>query len=41
MPDQQIPTAEHELLAAERNAALREAFARLPLSGQRTVWWLV
>ena len=41
MPDQQIPTAEHELLAAERNAALREAFARLPLRGQRLLTLLI
>jgi hypothetical protein len=27
MPDDQIATREHELLAAERDAALREAFA--------------
>jgi RNA polymerase sigma factor (sigma-70 family) len=29
IPDDQAPTAEHELLAAERNAALREALAQL------------
>jgi RNA polymerase sigma factor (sigma-70 family) len=30
IPDAQTPTAEQELLAAERHAALREAFSRLP-----------
>ena len=35
MPDDQTATAEHELLPAERDAALREAFARLPPAGQR------
>ena len=30
MPDEQIQTAEHGVLVAERNAALREALARLP-----------
>jgi RNA polymerase sigma factor (sigma-70 family) len=29
-PDEQTTTAEHELLAAERDAGLRRAFARLP-----------
>jgi len=35
MPAAQTKTAEHELLVTERHAALREALARLPLSGQR------
>jgi DNA-directed RNA polymerase specialized sigma24 family protein len=33
--DEQAPTADHELLVAERNTALREAFARLPPDSQR------
>jgi RNA polymerase sigma factor (sigma-70 family) len=41
MPDEQTATAEHELLAAERNAALREAFARLPLNCQRLLALLI
>jgi RNA polymerase sigma factor (sigma-70 family) len=35
VPDHLTPTADHELLLAERNAALREAFTRLPLGCQR------
>ena len=35
--DEQSGTAEQELLAAERHAALREAFAALPPSGQRLI----
>ena len=35
--DEQSKTAEQELLAAERHAALREAFAALPPSGQRLI----
>ena len=35
LPDEQAATADQELLKAERHAALREAFASLPLSGQR------
>jgi RNA polymerase sigma factor (sigma-70 family) len=31
MPDEQTVTAEHQLLAVEGRASLREAFARLPL----------
>ena len=34
-PDAQTPTAEQELLAAERDGALRQAFARLPCCCQR------
>jgi len=35
--DEESATAEQELLAAERHAALREAFAALPASGQRLI----
>jgi RNA polymerase sigma factor (sigma-70 family) len=35
IPDEQIGMAEHELLRAERHAALREAFYRLPRPYQR------
>jgi RNA polymerase sigma factor (sigma-70 family) len=35
--DEQAGTAEQELLAAERHAALREAFAALPPSGHRLI----
>jgi RNA polymerase sigma factor (sigma-70 family) len=35
--DEQSGTAEQELLAAERHAALREAFAALPPSGQQLI----
>jgi RNA polymerase sigma factor (sigma-70 family) len=41
MPDEQTATAEHELLVAERHAALREAFARLPLGYQRLLGMLI
>jgi RNA polymerase sigma factor (sigma-70 family) len=41
MPDDQAATAEHELLAAERDAALREAFDRLPAAGQRLLAMLI
>jgi RNA polymerase sigma factor (sigma-70 family) len=37
VPDGQSGTAEHELLAAERDAALREALARLPAYCQRLI----
>jgi RNA polymerase sigma factor (sigma-70 family) len=37
IPDEQAAMADHELLAAERHAALREAFAALPPSGQRLI----
>jgi RNA polymerase sigma factor (sigma-70 family) len=37
MPCEQAGMAEHELLAAERQAALREAFARLPPRCQRLI----
>ena len=35
LPEQDAVTAEDEVLLAERHAALREAFARLPVSNQR------
>jgi RNA polymerase sigma factor (sigma-70 family) len=37
LPDERIGTADQELLAAERHAALREALGDLPLCGQ----WLI
>ena len=41
MPDEQTAPAEHEVLAAERNAALREAFGRLPPGCQRLLALLI
>jgi len=41
IPDGQAEAVEHELLAAERHAALREAFTHLPLEGQRLIVMLV
>jgi RNA polymerase sigma factor (sigma-70 family) len=41
IPDAQAPTAEQELLAAERHAALREAFTRLPRCGQQLIALLI
>jgi RNA polymerase sigma factor (sigma-70 family) len=41
MPDEQTATADRELVAAERNAVLREAFARLPQGDQRLLALLV
>ena len=41
IPDTQTATAEQELLAAERHAALREAFTRLPAGCQRLLALLV
>ena len=41
IPDQQIGTADPELLAAERHAALREAFQDLPPAGQRLILLLI
>ena len=35
LPEEDAVTAEDEVLLAERHAALREAFARLPVSSQR------
>ena len=40
IPDEQAATAEQELLAAERSAALREALPHLPLSGRRLITML-
>jgi RNA polymerase sigma factor (sigma-70 family) len=39
--DQHAPTAEEQLLAAERHAALREAFARLPRGCQELITLLI
>ena len=41
IPDTQTATAEQELLAAERHAALREAFTRLPPACQRLLGLLL
>lgn len=41
IPDQRTATVDHELLLAERNAALREAFTRLPPGCQRLLALLV
>ena len=41
VPDEQTGAAEHELLLAERNAALREAFMRLPPGCQRLITMLI
>ena len=41
VPDEQTVTAEHKLLAFERAASLREAFARLPPRCQRLLAMLV
>jgi RNA polymerase sigma factor (sigma-70 family) len=41
VPDEQARTAEEELLAAERHAALREAFGDLPPCHQRLILLLV
>ena len=41
LPDEQARTAEQELLAAERHAALREAFLDLPPCGQRLMALLI
>ena len=41
IPDEQDATAEQELLAAERNAALREALGDLPPSGQQLILLLL
>jgi hypothetical protein len=41
IPAEQARTVEHELLAAERHAALRDAFLHLPLSRQRLITMLI
>jgi len=41
LPDEQADTAGQELLAAERHAALREAFTHLPPAGQRLIALLI
>jgi RNA polymerase sigma factor (sigma-70 family) len=41
LPDEQAGTAGQDLLAAERHAALREAFTRLPPDGQRLIALLI
>jgi RNA polymerase sigma factor (sigma-70 family) len=41
IPDEQTGMAEHELLAAERQAALREAVSRLPPCCQRLIAMLI
>jgi RNA polymerase sigma factor (sigma-70 family) len=41
IPDEQAATAEHDLRAAERSAALREAFLHLPLSCRRLITMLI
>ena len=41
LPDEQTGTAERELLAAERQAALQEAFRALPPAGQRLILLLL
>ena len=41
IPDEQDATAEQELLAAERHAALREALGDLPPSGQQLILLLL
>ena len=41
IPDQRSATAEQKLLAAERHAALREAFSQLPSQGQQLLTLLI
>jgi RNA polymerase sigma factor (sigma-70 family) len=41
IPDEQTGIVEHELLGAERHAALREAFTRLPPCCQRLIAMLI
>jgi RNA polymerase sigma factor (sigma-70 family) len=41
IPDQQAGEAEHELIAAERHAALHEAFTRLPSCWQQLIAALI
>ncbi len=41
IPDEQAAAADHDLLVAERNALLREAFYRLPPGGQQLLGLLI
>jgi RNA polymerase sigma factor (sigma-70 family) len=41
LPDERVGLGDQELLAAERHAALREAFAQLPPSGQQLMSLLI
>ena len=41
MPDRKTQMADQELLAAERHAALREAFTQLPPNGQQLIALLI
>jgi RNA polymerase sigma factor (sigma-70 family) len=41
LPDQRAEAPEHELLAAERHAALRAAFTQLPPAGQQLIAMLI
>ena len=41
LPDQRAGPADQELLAAERHAALREAFTQLPPNGQQLITLLI
>ena len=41
LPDRQSQMADHQLLAAERQAALREAFTQLPPDGQQLMSLLI
>jgi RNA polymerase sigma factor (sigma-70 family) len=41
LPDQQAGTADQELLASERHAALRDAVSRLPQDGQQLIALLI
>jgi RNA polymerase sigma factor (sigma-70 family) len=41
LPDERACPADQELLAAERHAALREAFSRLPPDGQQLIAMLI
>jgi len=41
IPDERVKAVEQELLAAERHAALREAFTCLPPQGQRLIAMLI
>ena len=41
LPDERAEAAEQELLDTERHAALRAAFAQLPLAGQRLIAMLI